>query len=389
VRILWLSHSSARGGAEFALLEAVKALGQLGHESHVVLPKRGPLEPLLRDRGSKVHVIANNRWISDDRAVMQTVRWSAYNLRASVPSIARLARDIRADVTVTNTITVASGGPAARLARIPHAWFLHEYGSSDHGLVFHFGRRPTYAMMRALTDMFMVNSETLRQHFEPLLRRAPISVVRYAVEVPPTRAADTDDGAFRVILVGEKTPGKRQLDAIDATAELATEGIPITLDLVGGGRPDYERAMRDRIDQHGLQDAVRLRAFEPDVPSLVASSDVALMCSSMEAFGRVTVEAMKVGKPVVGADSGATPELIRDGWNGFLYPVGDTVELARRLRTLHAQPALREAMGRRGQEWANAQFSLHAYGTSLEENLHSLIAGRGRSTTLTRVRHGS
>jgi glycosyltransferase involved in cell wall biosynthesis len=389
MRILWLSHSSARGGAEFALLEAVKALGQLGHESHVVLPKGGPLEPLLRDQGSTVHVIANNRWISDDRALKQTVRWSAYNLRVSVPSIARLARDIRADVIVTNTITVASGGPAARLARIPHAWFLHEYGSSDHGLVFHFGRRLTYAAMRALTELFMVNSETLRQHFEPLLGGTPISVVRYAVEVPPTQAAEPDDDAFRVILVGEKTPGKRQLDAIDATAELAGEGIDVTLDLVGGGRPAYESAVRDRIRQHGLEDVVHVRAFEPDVLSLVASSDVALMCSSTEAFGRVTVEAMKLGKPVVGAASGATPELISDGWNGFLYPLGDTVELARRLRTLHAQPALRETMGRRGQEWANAQFSLDAYGTSLEENLHSLLAGRARGKRFTRVRNGS
>ena len=52
------------------------------------------------------------------------------------------------------------------------------------------------------------------------------------------------------------------------------------------------------------------------------------MCSRAEAFGRVTVEAMKLGLPVIGAARGATPELVRDGWNGLLYAHGDANELA-------------------------------------------------------------
>jgi glycosyltransferase involved in cell wall biosynthesis len=47
-----------------------------------------------------------------------------------------------------------------------------------------------------------------------------------------------------------------------------------------------------------------------------------------EGFGRVTVEAMKVGRPVVGANGGGTVELIRDGWNGLFYRLGDAVDLA-------------------------------------------------------------
>lgn len=79
--------------------------------------------------------------------------------------------------------------------------------------------------------------------------------------------------------------------------------------------------------------------------ALVCPTDVAMMCSRAGALGRVTAEAMLAGKPVVGARSGATSELLREGFNGLLCAPGDLQELAQRLRFLFKHPEAARQMG--------------------------------------------
>lgn len=63
----------------------------------------------------------------------------------------------------------------------------------------------------------------------------------------------------------------------------------------------------------------------------IRMADVVLICSHWEPFGRVTVEAMLAGKPVI-AISGATVELIHDGVTGLLYDPGNYSVLANKMR---------------------------------------------------------
>jgi glycosyltransferase involved in cell wall biosynthesis len=99
------------------------------------------------------------------------------------------------------------------------------------------------------------------------------------------------------------------------------------------------------------------------------------MCSRGEPFGRVTVEAMKQGVPVVGAASGGTIEIIQDGVTGLLYQLGDAEDLAAKIEILHWD---RELLGRMGQEahrWANSTFSLKKYTADLLRVFREAIAG--------------
>jgi glycosyltransferase involved in cell wall biosynthesis len=67
---------------------------------------------------------------------------------------------------------------------------------------------------------------------------------------------------------------------------------------------------------------------------------------------------MKLGRPVVGAASGATPELIRDGWNGLLYRPGDAADLAAKLEGLGHDRARLQSLDRNAQAWSRETFSL-------------------------------
>jgi glycosyltransferase involved in cell wall biosynthesis len=351
-------------------VEGAKALSLRGHECHVVLPRDGPLAERLREWAG-VQVIAHNPWLATQRSPVVSARWAQYNLRRAAPDIARFARRIAADVVLTNTMTVPSGAVAARLARLPHVWFIHEFGWEDHGLRYLIGLRPTLLLMRALTDLFLVSSDALRTFHAPRLEGRPVHVVRYAVEVPNIPVSSAGSTGFRAILLGAKLPGKGHIDAIAAVAELARTGVDAQLDLVGGGSEEYEAELRRKVRREGLDDRVRFLGFREDALSLLASSDVALMCSRSEAFGRVTIEAMKLGRPVVGSASGATPDLIRHGWNGYLYRPGDAGDLAHWLRALYENRGT--AMGRNGREWARTQFTVEGYGAGLERELSDVL----------------
>ena len=157
----------------------------------------------------------------------------------------------------------------------------------------------------------------------------------------------------RIVLVGGLAPAKGQADAIRALARLPGR----TLRLVGPDQRGYGDELRRLAGELGVE--VELTGFSPDPARELAQAEVALTCARDEAFGRTTVEAMKLGVPVVAAASGGTLELVRDGETGLLYPPGDAEALAAAVE--RATPEL----GERAQRWARAEFTRERYADDL------------------------
>jgi len=86
-----------------------------------------------------------------------------------------------------------------------------------------------------------------------------------------------------------------------------------------------------------------------------------ILPSLSEGLGRVLIEAMALGKPVIGSNVGGIPDLIKDGQNGFLFEVGNTEELAEKLKTLLNNKILVVEMGKRGREFVQDKFSNEKY----------------------------
>ena len=90
-------------------------------------------------------------------------------------------------------------------------------------------------------------------------------------------------------------------------------------------------------------------------------ADAALMCSRKEACGRVTMEAMLPGTPVVGTDSGGTAELIRNGVDGFLYAPSDDAMLAEKLAWFIEHPEEASQLGEAARESMTARLAADPY----------------------------
>jgi glycosyltransferase involved in cell wall biosynthesis len=133
-----------------------------------------------------------------------------------------------------------------------------------------------------------------------------------------------------------------------------------------------------------VDDRIELVGFTDDPTESVLTSHVALTCSRMEAFGRATVEAMKLGRPVVGAASGGTLELVRDGWNGLLYTPGDTAALAGRIERLDRDRALLRELAANARSWAAATFTTQRFTDALATVFEDVLRRRAHGFHSTR-----
>lgn len=225
-------------------------------------------------------------------------------------------------------------------------------------------KRAFFAALRQGVDAFLaigsLNAAYYRAHGVPDERifRVPYAVdnahfrsAAAAAEQRPLRAElGLEPGRPVALFVGKLIARKRPLDLLEAYARLAAEPparLPYLL-LAGDGdlRGELERRAA------GLE-GVRLLGFrgQRELPALYALADVLVLPSEREAWGLVVNEAMNAGTAVIASDRvGAAADLVREGDNGYVYPVGDAEALAAALRRTLADPAVSRRMGARSRE---------------------------------------
>jgi CheY-like chemotaxis protein len=289
---------------------------------------------------------------------------------------------------VSNTLTVCEGALAARILRLPHITHAREFGDLDHGHHFELGPWLSVRLLSALSARVVFNSAALAKHYRRQVPSARSRVIYNAVSVmegpggPVQRATPRAAGAtLSCVLVGHLIPGKGHEDAIRAIADLSIRGRRVNLKLVGGsGLPAYKDRLQRLIGSLEVSDLVEIVGHVPDPQRSFLEADLALMCSRMEAFGRVTVEAMKLGRAVIGARSGGTPEIIRDGFNGFLYTPGNARDLADKIEQIARDPDGARRMGERARRFATDMFSLGRYGGEFMDLLREVHEESARRT---------
>lgn len=374
MRICFVAHSSRKGGADLVLLETIEILQAAGIDCRVLLPDRGELCVELRSLGVPFSVISYAHWMSRGKVPLFRRLRVALNIAIKTAFVAwRIAR-WNCDVVYTNTATICSGALAARLLGRRHIWHLHEFGLEDQGLSFLLGERFSLAAINRLSSICICVSKALARKYEQCIEPSKVAVIypsMHRAAIVQEGSPDQDspalhrNGRIRCLIVGALIEGKAQEESILAFAHLKQKGIDAELMIVGDGLPSYCSYLQEVVLSHDLTDRVTLAGRVDNALPAMRSSDVVLVCSKSEAFGRVTIEAMLAGKPVVGARCGATSELIKDGVNGLLYSSGDSKDLANKIRYLVENPGAADRLGRNAQAWAEGYFAKGRYGDEL------------------------
>lgn len=206
----------------------------------------------------------------------------------------------------------------------------------------------------------------------------PLTIVPQ-VGVDPTLFAPAsrprNASTFVVGYLGRLVPEKGVLDLVEAVAPLPAS---VRLRLIGDGIE--RRAIQRRAAQLSLGDRIELLPAVPsaDVPTVLQDFDVLVLPSRTtptwkEQFGRVLIEAMSCGVPVIGSSSGAIPDVIGDA--GIIYPEGNVAALADAIARLAADPAARQDLARRGRARVLAHFTQAAIARRHVEIYAKMIGG--------------
>jgi glycosyltransferase involved in cell wall biosynthesis len=384
MKVCFISHSCLRGGAELSLLELIDALAQRGVQCACILPGRDALNDLLTGRGVETIVVPFKHWVHRGKSLHGRAR-RMLPLR-HIPATLRLATAIkqsRCDVVYTNTIAVGVGAVAAKIAGKPHIWHIREFGYDDHMLSYDLGLQVSRKLIGCLSSACIANSKAVADEYRPSLAGTELTVIYNSVEMPilgdetPADVPWRHAGAIRCVLLGKWLPGKGQEDAVKAMVNLRRMSVPAELLLLGGMiDTEYHQHIERIVAQYNLTDRVHRLGHSDKPTPLMNTADVVLMCSRREAFGRVTVEGMKLGKPVIGTRSGGTPEIVQEGETGFLYAPGDAQELAAKIGHLYANRAVRDSMGTKACLCARKRFNQQKYGSDVENVLKRVISGR-------------
>ncbi|MGI4862017.1 MAG: glycosyltransferase family 4 protein [Janthinobacterium lividum] len=339
----------------------------------VILFGDGPFREKLAALGGRVDIVSSAAVDSvkkDDQS--SSVFRAVSGVVKMITRVAKVAKSC--DIIYANTQkAVVIGAFAGMLARRPVVWYLHDIMSDDH-----FGKSQLLVIKlvaRYFLSGVVCNSEASRDALAKLTGRNPAQwpVVYNGIPAEPfDRVANEPIALLRerfqlprdAFLVGcfsRLAPWKGQHVLLEAIArDVDTHAV-----LVGApffGSEDYAQELRLQVKRLGIEGRVHFMGFQADIPCMMRAMDVIAHTSTApEPFGRVIVEGMLAGKPVIGSKAGGVTEIIDDGHSGLLVQPDDPVALSKAITTLRNNPALAHQMAVVGQANARVSFTPAAH----------------------------
>lgn len=377
-RILFVDHvSKVLGGAEVNLLELLALpAARERWEIHVACAPGSPLESELAKLDAPRHTYGFAPALNELRVVgrgfnpLAKLRgWKELNRARN--RLRDIAAAVRPEVLLscTNKDHFAAGAVAAPRG-LPSVWWVNDIISPD---FFSWAvRRVFVTQARRLATRLAPVSDfgraallhegvaaervTTIHNGIPLdrYRRGTSTLLRDQLKISPA------EPLFG--LVGRITPWKGHELFLRLAAEWAQTGRPGRFAVIGRAFNEDEpfaATLREFVRRQRLEARVHFVAFQADIAATLSQLDVLLHCSTKpEPFGRVLIEAMAVGVPVIGARAGGVPEILTEGADGLLARPGQVADYLRHMTALTGDRALASGLAAEGRRTVERRFTL-------------------------------
>lgn len=324
MKILLASTSNENfSGASKCLIELAYELKMRNHEVIVSIPKSGgELENDLENLHIQFCIVREYQcWykkINKKTNFFSMAIKSVLN-EISVERCRKYLRLEKFDIVHVNAITAYVVGKAAIMENIPVVWHIREFMEEDLGITF-VNKAKSLKILNKSTQ-FIAISQVIKEKWSKYIKRS-INVVYDGVSIDKYCISEkSDHDEINILLYGRIVQGKGQLFYINA-ANKVLDRIHTKCKFYFAGKiedENYYNQCNEIIYDNNRNKDVQYIGEINDIKKLLKETDIVCVCSSMEGFGRVTVESMLGKCLVIGADSGATAELIKDNETGILY----------------------------------------------------------------------
>jgi len=367
--VIFVTGSLAHGGAERHAVAVMNRMGERGHQCHAVYIKNEAalLDSIRLNEGGTVQCLNAARY---------------FDRRALTDFAAHISRIKPSVVVAANPYALLYSTLALRIARLQvpqvvtyHSTWLLGVKERLQMLVY----RPFFW----ISDCSVFVCEMQRRY---CMRRGVFArrneVIHNGVDTNRfrdtwspdergrlRRALGYTDADYVIGIAATLRAEKNHAQLVDALARLRGMGIAARVLMIGDG--DKRAEIEARARELRVERDITITGFQREVRPYVAACDVMTLCSHTEAFSLAAIEAMSLGKPVVHSDVGGAAEMVFSGWNGFLFPAGDTADFVDKLAIL-SDRAVSARMGHNARGVAEKFFSEKTMVDRYEETLLDL-----------------
>lgn len=357
-RVLFLSHYGGIGGANLSLVYLISNMQKQGFVSaKVYIPRKGPIVDLFDKNGIlwETHPYLSFRVNSKHsfalfiRRILLLFNWlQAFLLYFKVHK--------SFDIIYSNTTKVSFGYNLKVITGLPLVWHLREFGNEDYNLNFVFSKKRINKYFEQASCLIAISKEIMNYYKTKVCPYGKYSLVYNGIEISNYLFSKCSNATPRICVVGGVSESKNQGELINALKILSQRKVRFVADIIGDDSSEYAKILKHDCINNKLNNICFL-GQKNEINKLLFAYDIGVLTSKYEAFGRVIVEYMLAGLAVVASDSGACPEIIDDGATGFLYGLGNAVDLADKLQLLIEDKELRFSVANNGKEKALNTFS--------------------------------
>lgn len=360
-RVLFASWYTGTGGGETDLLTLAQSLDPSRYTPHLLLPGEGRLAEMWQALGFPVHIIPY-------RGV---TTWFVPEVWARFPVVNRMAALIRREqisLVHSDYHTLPLIAPAAQRAHVPFMWTCHGWWFRPKPWQADFFRQiPGVARSYSIRAGFLDKPPFMPTGSLPVIYSG-VDTTRFHPDVDGIKArfeALVPQTAPVVAMVARFQPVKGH-HTFQAMAQQVALQVPDAQFIVAGENAfggTADAAYRDQMLEQAKENPLLRRrlhylGFREDVERVFAAADVVVCPSDFESYGKVNLEAMASGKPVVSTNRGGPSETVIDHETGYLVPPGDVATMSLYVITLLRDADLRAKMGAAGRAHIEKHFAL-------------------------------
>ncbi len=385
--IAYVDHATQVGGAEKSLVELIAHLDQERWDPVIVHAPGAQWLRYAEASGARLHpgIPSSDLYEARRDELSSGVVANARRALSALEPVTGLWREIgglRPALVHTNSTKMhLMAGAAARLQGLPVVWHMRDLLTEPGA------RSWLHRAARMVRPEVIAISAAVATQFEGLncavhVVRNGIPLDRFAPGPPPAglRAElGLPEGVPVASVVGRLTPWKGHqvlLRAWPAVRARVPGARLIVVGEVAFWDEGYGAQLRALAEELGLGGSVHWAGFREDVADVLRLSDLLVLPSIDEPFGRVIIEAMSVGLPVVATASGGVPEIVIEGETGLLAPPGEPEGLADAIVAVLSDPARAHEMGAAGRARALEHFDVRRVARQVQAVYDTILAAQ-------------
>lgn len=281
-------------------------------------------------------------------------------LKSAKQEICKIIEQQRVDVVHTNTCVIDIGARCSAMMGVPHVWHLREFGRDDFNFYpvrFCMIRWMNNTKSRYIAVSKAVKNEWARKGINPNL----ITVLYDGVDATKfiyDRTQFAND-KINIVMTGSFCEAKGQLLLVKAIKKLGSKMDSVEVSFFGKTEGRYYNKVKRFVIKNKLENIVHFKGYSESIPEELSKSQIGVLCSRAEAFGRVTVEYMLSGLCTIATSSGANFELIEENGCGLLYDVNNSSSLSKCIEYVLSKTDIIQDIGCRAKVIAEKKYDIN------------------------------